>query len=358
MIRVVLAEDSETCRELLTAVLESDGELRIVGHAPDGEAAVSLTDSLRPDVVVMDAHMPVMDGFVATRNIMLRCPTPIVIVSATMDVAAVNSSMRALKAGALTLLPKPISPHAEDFDSLVSQFVNTIRAMADVKVVRRFDPQPMLASPLPPPSSGLDPFENRTRVRVIGIGASTGGPAALQRIFAALPRRMPVPVLVVQHIAPGFVDGLCSWLDSVTDRPVKVAEHGEDLQPGVVYFAPDACHLAVSRVMTVDLGHRTPVGGFLPSANILFASLGEVFGAAAVGLVLTGMGSDGVDGLRALRRTGATVIAQDEATSVVFGMPKAAVDAGLASSVLPLPQIAPRLVQLSRANGMRERGST
>jgi two-component system chemotaxis response regulator CheB len=349
MIRVVLAEDSDTCRQLLTAVLESDGQLKVVAHAADGEAAVSLTDALRPDVVVMDAHMPNVDGFVATRRIMQRCPTPIVIVSASMDVAAVASSMRALQAGALTLLPKPVSPGAGKFDDSASQFVNTVRAMADVKVVRRFDSQ------RPAMHLAADGVELRKRARVIGIGASTGGPAALQRILVALPDRLPVPVLVVQHIAPGFVHGLCTWLDSVTSFRVKVAEHDEILQPGVVYVAPDERHLAVTRRATVDLTQRGLVGGFLPSATVLFASLGEVFGATALGVVLTGMGQDGVDGLRVLRRTGATVIAQDEETSVVFGMPKAAVDAGIATAVLPLPMIASRLLQLSRADGHREK---
>jgi two-component system, chemotaxis family, protein-glutamate methylesterase/glutaminase len=349
MIRVVLAEDSDTCRQLLTAAIESDGQLKIVGQAQDGEAAVSLTDSLRPDVVVMDANMPVMDGFAATQCIMLRCPTPIVIVSAALDTAAVASSMRALESGALTLLPKPTSPYAADFDHVVAQFVSTVRAMSDVKVVRRFKPQTF--SPYPAPLHVPENTELRKRVRVIGIGASTGGPAALQQIFSSLPKILPVPVLVVQHIAPGFIDGLCSWLESVSVCRVKVAEHGESLKPGVIYFAPDACQLTVSRTMTFDLTQRAPVGGFSPSATALFSSLSEVFGATALGLVLTGMGSDGVDGLRALRRTGATVLAQDEATCVVFGMPKAAVDAGLVHTVLPLPLIAPRLVQMSRAHG-------
>jgi two-component system chemotaxis response regulator CheB len=352
MIRVVLAEDSETCRQLLTTVLESDGHLKVVAHAPDGEAAVNLTETLRPDVVVMDANMPRVDGFVATRRIMQRCPTPIVIVSASVDTAAVASSMRALQAGALTLLPKPVSPVASDFDLIMVQFVNTIRAMADVKVVRRFE------SNRPVALAQNESSEPRRRTRVIGIGASTGGPAALQRILAALPGPLPVPVLVVQHIAPGFVHGLCTWLDGVTQCHVKVAVHGEELQPGVVYVAPDARHLAVARSGTIDLTQRVQVGGFLPSATVLFASLGEAFGAAAVGVVLTGMGQDGVDGLRVLRRTGAPVIAQDEETSVVFGMPKAAVDAGLASEVLPLPLIAARLAQLSRAVTQREKGNS
>lgn len=348
MIRVVLAEDSDTCRALLTAVIESDSQLKIVGHAHDGAAALTLTEQLRPDVVVMDAFMPVMDGFAATRNIMLRCPTPIVIVSASMNVAHVAASMRALAAGALTLLPKPVSPAAPGFEELAQQFVKTVRAMADVKVVRRFNHHGVgnapITSPLPTQTDG------RARVRIIGIGASTGGPAALQRVLSDIAPDIPVPIVVVQHIARGFVDGLAGWLDAVTPLRVRVASHGDVLQPGTVYIAPDDHQLAVTRRGTVDLSRRAPVGGFLPSVTVLFASLGESYGPAALGLIMTGMGQDGIDGLRELRAAGALVLAQDEETSVVFGMPAAAIAAGLVDAVVPLPAIGSRLYQLVRSN--------
>lgn len=352
MIRVVLAEDSDTCRALLTVVLESDSELRIVGHAHDGEAAVALTEQLRPDVVVMDAYMPVMDGFAATRNIMLRCPTPIVIVSASMDVAHVAASMRALAAGALTLLPKPVSPTAPGFDELAQQFVRTVRAMADVKVVRRFHHGPA-ATPLNAPTATL--VDGRPRPRVVGIGASTGGPAALQRVLTDMPTPVAVPIVVVQHIARGFVEGLAGWLDAVTPHNVRVAAHGEPLRPGSVYLAPDDHQLWITRRGTVDLSRRAAVGGFLPSVNVLFASLGESYGSSALGVIMTGMGQDGIDGLRELRAAGALVLAQDEETSVVFGMPAAAIAAGLVDAVLPLPMIGPRLYQLVRGS---TKGST
>ena len=354
MIRVVLAEDSDTCRALLTAVLESDSQLRIVGQAHDGEAALALTEQLRPDVVVMDAFMPVMDGFAATRNIMLRCPTPIVIVSASMNVAHVAASMRALAAGALTLLPKPVSPAADGFEELAQQFVKTVRAMADVKVVRRFHhngagavaPQAIV----PSHPTLLAHGESRHRPRIIGIGASTGGPAALQRVLTDIPADIPVPIVVVQHIARGFVEGLAGWLDAVTPPRVRVASHGDLLNPGTVYLAPDDHQLAVTRRGTIDLSRRAAVGGFLPSVNVMFTSLGESYGPAALGLIMTGMGQDGVDGLRELRAAGALVLAQDEETSVVFGMPAAAIAAGVVDAVLPLPAIGARLYQSVRAD--------
>ncbi|HTU60147.1 MAG TPA: chemotaxis protein CheB, partial [Polyangiales bacterium] len=297
----MLAEDSSTCRALLTAVLESDSQLRIVGQAHDGEAALNLTEQLRPDVVVMDAHMPVMDGFAATRNIMLRCPTPIVIVSASMNVAHVAASMRALAAGALTLLPKPVSPSAPGFDELAQQFVRTVRAMADVKVVRRFHHAPPTTPIAPLITPVLPHADARPRPRVVGIGASTGGPAALQRVLTDMPSQVPVPIVVVQHIARGFVDGLAGWLDAVTPHKVRVATHGELIQAGSVYLAPDDQQLWITRRGTVDLSRRTAVGGFLPSVNVLFSSLGESYGASALGVIMTGMGQDGIEGLRDLR---------------------------------------------------------
>jgi len=334
---------------LLTAVLESDSQLRIVGQAHDGEAALTLTEQLRPDVVVMDAHMPVMDGFASTRNIMLRCPTPIVIVSASMNVAHVAASMRALAAGALTLLPKPVSPSDPGFEELAQQFVRTVRAMADVKVVRRFHHPVAATLTSPLIASNLSQADGRPRPRVVGIGASTGGPAALQRVLSAMPSKVPVPIVVVQHIARGFVDGLAGWLDAVTPHNVRVAAHGDHISAGTVYLAPDDHQLWITRRGTVDLSRRVPVGGFLPAVNVLFSSLAESYGASALGVIMTGMGQDGIEGLRDLRATGALVLAQDEETSVVFGMPAAAISAGLVDVVLPLPMIGPRLFQLVRA---------
>jgi two-component system chemotaxis response regulator CheB len=272
-------------------------------------------------------------------------------VSASVDTESVASSMRALQAGALTLLSKPVSPAADDFEEITRQFVGTVRAMADVKVVRRYRSGQTLPPPPRRASNGaLRELHGRPRprIRVIGIAASTGGPAALQRVLSDMPPELPVPVLVVQHIAHGFVHGLASWLSAVTPFQVTVAEHGEIPQPGRVYVAPDDRHLAMTHAGTIDLSRTAAIGGFVPSGTVLFASLAESHGASALGLIMTGMGQDGVDGLRNLHRTGAMVLAQDEESSVVFGMPGATVDAGLADAVVPLSAIGSRLFQLVR----------
>jgi two-component system, chemotaxis family, protein-glutamate methylesterase/glutaminase len=343
MIRVLVAEDSVTTREFLVAMLRSDPKIEVVGEAKDGLEAIEMTRRLRPNVITMDIRMPRMDGLEATKQIMISIPTPIVIVSGSLEVRDVEVSMQALRAGALTLLAKPAGPASPKFEKERREFVETVKAMSQVKVVRRWrDRQPA--------ESGAErrALGGSARVRVVAIAASTGGPAALQQTFSALEGDFPVPILVVQHIARGFVEGLASWLSAVCPLRVKVAEEGEPLSPRTVYLAPDERHLGVSSQASVSLSRTLSGTGFCPSATFLFESVARVFGTSALAVVLTGMGQDGLDGLMAVRRAGGRIIAQDEATSVVFGMPGVAVEAGLADWVLPLPEIAPRLMDMVR----------
>jgi two-component system chemotaxis response regulator CheB len=282
----------------------------------------------------MDIHMPVLDGFEATRRIMVDCPTPIVIVSASVDVREATVSMHALRMGALTVLQKPSLLGDADFGEVAREFTNTVRAMAAVRVVRRWSDRPASVKQAAPSADGA---------RIVAIAASTGGPAALYRVLSELPTDLPVPIVVVQHIAPGFVPALASWLDGAAPLSVKVAEHGEPLLPGHVYFAPDDHHLALADRSSLATIESPPVGGFRPSATVLFESVAKVYGSAAVGVILTGMGEDGLPGLRALHAVGGSIIAQDEASSVVFGMPGAAVEAGITAAVVPLHLVAGQL---------------
>jgi two-component system chemotaxis response regulator CheB len=355
--RVLIAEDSLTTFELLEQMLVSDSRLCVVGRAQNGVEAVSLTKSLRPDVVVMDVHMPVLDGFEATRQIMIETPTPIVIVSSTVDVRAVEVSLHALRLGALTVMAKPTGPGAANFDESRERFISTVRAMAGVKVVRRWGPVAP-SSLLAPPSPVEVLPERRASGQIIAIAASTGGPAALLRLLSELPATLPASVLIVQHIAAGFVTGLASWLGAGSALTVKVAESGERLTNGVAYLAPDDRHLGLSDRHTLQISAAAPCGGFRPSGTFLFESVAMVYGSAALGVILTGMGDDGCAGLAVLRRAGGRIIAQDETTSVVFGMPAAAIAAGLVHSTLPLELIAARLrVWLGQSPSMeKERG--
>lgn len=329
-IRVVLADDSPSSRTLMASILESDPELLVVGQAADGLQAVELARSLRPDVVVMDARMPGLDGFQATKRLMTEAPVPIVMVSALMEPGEVQMSMEALRAGALTLVGKPPGPGAAEFDAVGRQFAATIKAMAGVKVVRHYRPGSGSPARL---------ADVRGNVEVVGIAASAGGPAALQTLLGGLTAPFPCPVLVVQHMATGFVRGFADWLQGGTSLRVRIAADHELLQPNHVYLAPDDCHLMVADGR-VKLSKAPPANGFRPSASVLFDSLARWRPATTIGIILTGMGSDGVDGLRHLLEAGGQTVAQDEATSIVFGMPQAAITAGAVQRVLPLGQMA------------------
>lgn len=342
MIRALVADDSPTARSLLAALLSSDPAIEVVGMAENGREAVRMVRHLRPDVVTMDIQMPVLDGFGATRRIMNEVPTPIVIVSG-LDVHDVAFSLEALRAGALALFPKPGGQGA-GFESETRQFLATVKAMARVRMVRR-QPGPPSASRSPLPLDGMDV---PTRPEALGILASTGGPAALHRILSELPGDLPFPILVIQHLAIGFAEGLARWLGTVSPLRVGLATEGEALQPGKVYLAPDNRHLAVSEERTAVLLDTPPQAGFRPSGNLLFESLARVFGPGAMGVVLTGMEGDGLEGLRLLRKAGGRVVAQDETTSDVFGLPAAAIREGLAHAVLPLDAIAHHLTDLAR----------
>jgi two-component system chemotaxis response regulator CheB len=339
MIRVLVAEDSMTCFGLLAEIIGSDPGLMLLGHAADGAQAVSMTKALRPDVIVMDIHMPVMDGFEATRQIMVEAPTPIVIVSAAVNVSEVAVSMHALRVGALVVLAKPALGEGADFVERARHFTASIRAMAGVRVVRRWNAP---VSVLPARRSG--PIT--APVSIIAIAASTGGPGALYRVLSDLPADLPVPVVIVQHIATGFVAGLAAWLDAASPLTVQVAGVQERLRAGHVYIAPDERHLGLLDRHTLELSSLAAIGGFRPSATFLFEAVARTHAAGVTALVLTGMGEDGLPGLRAVRAAGGRVIAQDEATSVVFGMPGAAVAAGVVDATLPLEMLAPRLSAL------------
>jgi len=352
-LRVLVVEDSATQRAMIVAALATDPGIEVAGWAANGAEAVARTALLKPDVITMDLRMPVMDGLEATRRIMQQTPTPIVMVTSQLPRDDRELAVRALEAGVLTIMPKPeqVSPGHPNEQS-IRDLVQAVKTMAKVKPIRRWAPErlgkaPAPAIPAAPAASTAPPAAvPPARPRIVAIGASTGGPQAIQTILTALPASFPLPVLVVQHIAAGFESGLVDWLRPQCALPVELAATGRRLDHRQILIAPSGRHLVVHGG-AVELSLDPPVGAHRPSATALFQSVAREYGPAAVGVLLTGMGDDGATGLRDMKRRGATTIAQDEASSVVWGMPAAAIAMGVVDRVLPPEQIGPALVGLA-----------
>jgi two-component system chemotaxis response regulator CheB len=352
MIRVLVVEDSPTARELLISILSSDPAIEIVGTAHTGDEALEEVERTRPDVVTMDIHMPRMNGFDATRRIMETHPTPIVIVSGTADTTDTAKAFRAIESGALAILQKPSGPGHPQHEQNSSDLLLTVKLMSEVKVVRRwprFRPEEALPAALPAAlsSNEIECRLAQTQIRLVAIGASTGGPPALQTILAGLPEDFAVPILIVQHIAAGFTVGLVEWLVQSSKLPVHLATDGQLVLPGHVYVAPDGLQMATSEGGRIHLRADQPENGLRPSVSYLFRSVAKAYGPSAVGVLLTGMGKDGAWELKLMKEQGALTIAQDRGSSVVHGMPGEAIRLGGASYVLSPERIHMTLASLA-----------
>ncbi|HJL17408.1 MAG TPA: chemotaxis-specific protein-glutamate methyltransferase CheB [Sandaracinaceae bacterium LLY-WYZ-13_1] len=329
--RVLVADDSEVCRALLREAIEAEGDLSVVGEASDGRAALEAVARLAPDLVTMDVRMPGMDGLATIGHLMARHPCPVLVVTGLPAGPADTLTFDAIRRGALDVVAKPAAGDVR----AARELRRKIRRLAGVPVVRHL-------SPMPAPA--LRPVERH--IRVVGLAASAGGPVALGTVLAALPARLPFPLAVVQHLPEGFTSSFARFLQGRTALEVRIAREPCGLDPSTIILAPDGAHL-VARGDRLAPSSAPPVHGLRPSADLLFASLADVHRAHAAGFVLSGMGRDGAEGLLAMRRAGAATFAQDESTSVVFGMPRAAADAGAAERVIPLDAVAPALVALA-----------
>jgi len=333
LIRVVIADDSLVAREMLAQILSSDPGIEVVGQAKDGEEVVDMVGRLRPDLVTMDIHMPKMDGLKATEKIMAFTPTPILIVSSSVHGEGMGSAFDALALGALEVIKKPEPRDWADLDRIGRDVLRKVKILANVRVITHVRGRREHADII-----GHRIGSPVTR-SMIAIGSSTGGPSALLAVLGRLPADLPVPILVAQHIAEGFVPGLVSWLDSGCKIKVVAAEPGVRPAAGTAYFAPTGSNMIIDGSV---LRFQAPTRGqlYIPSADTLFESVAQCYGKRSIGVLLTGMGADGAVGLKRMNERGAVTIAQDEATSTVFGMPKAAIDLGAVDTVLAVNDIA------------------
>jgi two-component system chemotaxis response regulator CheB len=343
MIKVLIVDDSKLIQEFLNHLLSSDPEISVVGIAGSGHEAIDIVRERKPDLITMDIHMDGMDGYESTRTLMETFPIPIVIVGGNMnmkDPAKVNKYM---EVGAVAVLLRPEPFEITEYESFRKELIQTVKLMSEIKVVKLYS------------RNRKDNIKNhgfvRTiendlkRIQIIAIGASTGGPLALQFILSRLPGDLSVPVLIVQHIAPGFVKVFQKMLSATSGIKLKIAEDGEIIKAGFGYIAPDNFHMGVSYKSIIILSNQPPENGSKPSVSYLFRSVANAFGSNALGVLLTGMGKDGADELKDLKDKGAITVVQNEESSVVFGMPGEALRIGAANQALSPEMIAEILIK-------------
>jgi two-component system, chemotaxis family, protein-glutamate methylesterase/glutaminase len=340
LIRVLLVDDSASVRAVLKRFFARTPDIQVAGEATDGEQAVQAVLDLQPHVVVMDLQMPVLDGYVATERIMAVRPTPIVVLSSRANRNQMQTAFEAIRRGALEVLPKP--EDTPSWQQLAESLPETVRTVAGART----------PPPRPPrrKTGKAEPLVSAPRkLRWVAIGASTGGPAAIRELFEEIPENPPVGFLVVQHIAAGFEVGFADWLNKEFPFDVRLAQDGEVLRPGSVRLAPGGSHLLMEEDGVLRLDSQTPARrGHRPSVDEMFLSCAESCPREVAGVLMTGMGADGVEGLLALREAGGLTLVQDEASSVVFGMPRVALERGAAEVALPPRALARALVRVWR----------
>ncbi len=353
-IRVLVIDDSTFMRKVLETILTSDPQFQVVGQAKDGREAVALAESLKPDVMTMDINMPHMDGLQATAEIMTTNPRPIVVVSSESREGA-NGALKALELGAIEFVAKPNSAIDLDMQSIREELLRKVKMASKVRVVRTasrlaatLQGNGTAAKPIARPAASSSRLAAATsgdqRFPVVVLGASTGGPATVMRLAPGFTKDFPAALILVQHMPAAFTTQYAAQLAEFTEIPVKEAEHGETLQPGNLYICPGAQHLSVDPLGRIKLDSVTGrIAGYLPNIDVTMESVAAYGGALSIGVVLTGMGADGAQGAKAIKKAGGHVIAQDEATSVIFGMPAEAIKLDAVDQVLGIDDIYPAI---------------
>lgn len=347
MVKVLIVDDSAFMRNALSSMLSSDPEIQIVGKARDGIEAIEMVEKLRPDIVTMDVEMPRMDGITALKNIMEKNPVPVIMVS-SLTTEGAKVTLDALDIGAVDFIPKNLSDLSVNIVKIKEILIEKIKHIAKKRIVKKQKSSVRVQRVEIPRSMPVRTTGER-RINLISIGTSTGGPKALQEILPKLPKDFPAPIVVAQHMPPNFTKPFAERLNQLSQITVKEAEEGEPLKNGVAYIAPGGGHMRVVRKSGIDTNIHISSAVeedfiYKPSVDALMLSVAEFFPGRALGVILTGMGNDGLRGLTALKKTGGRVFAQNEETCVIYGMPKAVIDAGIADKILPLEEIAGEII--------------
>ena len=352
MVEVLIVDDLKSAREMIRDILVSDPHIHICGMVDNGNEAVEMVKRLQPHLIILDSHLKQTSGYEVAEEIMQVRPTPIIMVTTASD-ALVDTPERMFGCGVLDVIGKRDLYRWRTRPDVAAGFIRKIKLLSKVnrtsikKHCEKTETRPKTADPINRGSLNIN-ASGKDENRIIAIVSSTGGPNALFKVLRELPSGFPAPILIVQHMSPGFIHGLAEWLNHEDHIRVRVAENKGTLLPGEALLAPDNAHLTVDENHRIKLVDTPPVGGHRPSGNTLLKSIGECYGRQALGIILTGMGHDGAEGMAALKTTGGKTIAQDQNTSVIFGMPKSAINLGAVDLVLPLSQIASAIVRFAK----------
>lgn len=341
-------DDSAFMRKVISNILSSSPDIEVIGKAINGMDAIEKITKLKPDVVTLDIEMPVLDGLNALGYIMSECPTPVIIVSAA-DYEQAHATITAFQYGAVDFIQKPSGPISLDLESIKDELIKKVKSAAKVRIEKLGFIEEKIVK-----KEETEQPKRTTLNKVVVIGTSTGGPRALQQVIPFLPKNLSAAVLVIQHMPLGFTKSLAERLDSQSKLRVKEAEEGDIVRPGVVLIAPGDFHMTIKQKKinakfenVISLNKNEKVHGVRPSVDVLLESVVPLYGHDALGVILTGMGSDGTEGIRHLKSSGGTVIVEDESTCVVYGMPRSIIENNLADSILPINKISECIVQLT-----------
>lgn len=351
-IRVLVVDDSAFMRKVISDIINNDPELEVVGRARDGLDALKKIKELRPDVVTMDVEMPGMDGLSALAKVMEEYPVPIIMLS-SLTKSGAEQTVKALSLGAVDFIPKPSGQISLDIDKVKDEIISKIKIAAGTKKKLKnfYNISQYIEDKATKSNKNID--LKKSLNNIVAIGTSTGGPKALHQVIPKLPGSINAAILVVQHMPPGFTKSLAERLDSISQIRVKEAENNEIIVPGCAYIAPGDYHLTVnSRLVSgtkqlyISLDKTPPYGGHRPSVDVMFNSVANEFWSRIIGVIMTGMGRDGAEGLAKIKDQGGFTIAEDKSSCIVYGMPRAAVETGKVDKVVPLQNISEEIIRL------------